>query len=240
MNRTKALFKIGGKILGDFENLKSTMSQLNSLFEENLIQKIIIIPGGGIFANFIRKVYTELKFTEEIAHFMGIISMNYNGLELSKLYPNLQVIVNFSKLKEMGDSISLFLPYDYLKENDILPHSWEVTSDSITLFLAKQLGLNECFLIKDVDGILDNNYKVIKQISASEFKEMKDLGKLYKENSNNEELKKSSTPIDPYVLTLVENYKISCIILNGSKNAIRISNYFKSSNNEEKVYTEIK
>lgn len=240
MISTKALFKIGGKILGDFENLKSTMSQLNSLFEEKLIQKIIIIPGGGIFANFIRKVYSELKFTEEIAHFMGIISMNYNGLELSKIYPNLQVIENFSKLKELSDSISLFLPYDYLKENDILPHSWDVTSDSITLFLAKELGLSECFLIKDVDGILDSNNKVIKQISASKIKEMKGLGKLYKVNSNIEDLKERTSPIDPYALTFIKKYKISCIILNGSKSKSRISNYFKSRNNEEKVYTEIK
>ena len=92
MNRTTALFKIGGKILGELESLKSTFSQLKHLFDENLIQKIIIIPGGGTFANFNRKVYSELKFTEEIAHFMGIISMNYNGLELGKIFPDLEVI----------------------------------------------------------------------------------------------------------------------------------------------------
>lgn len=240
MSRTTALFKIGGKILEDFENLNSTISQLTQIFEEKLIQKIILIPGGGTFANFIRKIYNELKFTEEIAHFMGIISMNYNGLELSKKYPDFQVIESYDKLKEIGNAICIFLPYEYLKENDKLPHSWDVTSDSITLFLAKELGLSECFLIKDVDGILNDKNDVIKEISASKFKEMKDLGQLVELKSNVGELKERTNPIDPFITTLIEKHKISCIILNGSKNKTRILNYFKSTSKEEKIYTKIK
>ncbi|MFX1363562.1 MAG: hypothetical protein ACFFCE_11130 [Promethearchaeota archaeon] len=239
MNYTTALFKIGGKILGEFENLKSTISQLKSLFEEKIIQKIIIIPGGGTFANFIRKVYTELKFTEEIAHFMGIISMNYNGLELSRNFPDIEVIENFSKLKKISNTISIFLPYEYFKEHDNLPHSWDVTSDSIAIHLAKELELSECYLIKDVEGILNDKNEIIKEISVSKFKEMKELGKFLKVKSNADELKERTRPIDAYALTLIEQYKISCIFLNGSKEKERILNYFKSTSNEEKLYTKI-
>jgi len=240
MNSKTALFKIGGKILEDFENLNSTISQLKQIFEENLVQKIILIPGGGTLANFIRKVYSELKFTEKIAHFLGIISMNYNGLELSKKYPDLRVIESFDKLKKIDNIICIFLPYEYLKETDTLPHSWDVTSDSITLFLAKELGLNECFLIKDVDGILNDKNDVIKEISVSKFKEMKDLGKLLELKSNIGELKERTNPIDTFIITLIEKYKIPCIILNGSKNMTRIFEYFKSASKVEKIYTKIK
>lgn len=240
MNHTVALFKIGGKILEDFDNLNSTLSQLSQILDKKLIQKIILIPGGGTLANFIRKVYGELKFTEEIAHFMGIISMNYNGLELSKKFPDLQVIESFEKLQETSNTFCIFLPYEYLKENNKLPHSWDVTSDSIALFLAKELGLSECFLIKDVDGILDDEENVIKEITASNFKKMKDLGKLLNMKSNIEELKERTNPIDPFIITLIEKYKISCIILNGCKNKTRIFNYFKSVSKEEKIYTKIK
>lgn len=239
MKHTTSIFKIGGKILEDFENLNSTISQLTQIFNESLIQKIILIPGGGSLANFIRKVYNELKFTEELAHWMGIISMNYNGLELSKKFPKLEVIEDFDKLKKISKSFCIFLPYQFLKENDKLPHSWDVTSDSITLFLAKELGLHECFLIKDVDGILNNKTQVIKEISASEFKKMRESRKLAEVKSNIEEIKKGSTPIDPYTITLINTYNISCIILNGSKNTVRILNYFKSTKPEEKLYTKI-
>ena len=240
MKYKTAVFKIGGKIFEDFENLKSTISQLKQLYDENLIDKIVLIPGGGSFANFIRKIYRELKFTEEIAHWMGIISMNYNGLELSKKFPDLQVIEKYDKLKEIRNTFCIFLPYEFLKENDKLPHSWDVTSDSITLFLTKELGLNECFLIKDVDGILNEKNEFIKEISASNFREIRELGELTEVESNLEDLKERSQPIDQYITTLIEKHRISCIILNGSKNKARILNYFKSASTEEKIFTKIK
>ncbi len=240
MTEKVVVFKIGGKILDDFENLKSTISQLNQLYDDNVFDKIIIIPGGGSFANFIRKIYSELKFTEEIAHWMGIISMNYNGLELSKKYPNLQIIENLNQLKENRKIFCILLPYEFIKENDELPHSWDVTSDSISLFIAKELELNECFLIKDVDGILDNKNQVIKKITTSKLKDLMKLKKISEPVSKNELLKKKTTPIDPYTTTLIDNYKISCIILNGTKNHTRILSYFKSAKPEDRIYSKIR
>ncbi|MFX0137882.1 MAG: hypothetical protein ACFFDN_29845 [Candidatus Hodarchaeota archaeon] len=233
------IFKIGGKILEDFENLNCTISQLTQIFNEGLIQKMILIPGGGSLANFTRKVYGELKFNEEIAHWMGIISMNYNGLELSKKFPNLEIIEDFDKLKRMSKFLCIFLPYQFLKENDKLPHSWDVTSDSITLFLAKALGLKECFLIKDVNGVINNKNQVIKEICASEFKKLKETKQIAKFKFDSEKLKEISKPIDPYLTHLIQLYKIPCVILNGSKNTDRILNYFKSTEPKEKLYTKI-
>ncbi|MFX0007708.1 MAG: hypothetical protein ACFFAV_13455, partial [Candidatus Hermodarchaeota archaeon] len=226
MNKKIAVFKVGGKILDNFEDLNSTISQLNQLYDDNVFDKIILIPGGGSFANFIRKIYSELKFTEEIAHWMGIISMNYNGLELNKKFPNLSVIEDFKELKEIKKIFCIFLPYEFLKENDKLPHSWNVSSDSISLFIAKELELNECFLIKDVDGILNNENKVIQEIPISKLKDIVKLQKSTEPISESELLKEKTTPIDLYTTTLVDKNKISCIILNGTKNTLRISNYF--------------
>ncbi|MFX1570521.1 MAG: hypothetical protein ACFFCV_19455 [Promethearchaeota archaeon] len=240
MSKNTALFKIGGKILDDFDNLSCTLSQLTQLFKEGLFKRIILIPGGGSFANFIRKAYSELKFTEEIAHWMGIISMNYNGLELNKKFPSLQITENFEKLKENNKMFCIFLPYEYIKDNDRLPHSWDVTSDSISLFIAKELNLEECYFIKDVDGIMDNKNNVIKEISASELRKMKEVGKLAQFKLDTRKIKERSTPIDPYATNLINTYKISCIILNGSQNTVRIINYFKSEKIEERIYTIIK
>ncbi|MFX0039293.1 MAG: hypothetical protein ACFFAB_08165 [Candidatus Heimdallarchaeota archaeon] len=239
MNEKIAVFKIGGKILEELDDLRSTISQLEQLYSENLINKIILIPGGGSFANFIRKIYSELKFTEEIAHWMGIISMNYNGLELSKKFPNLQITESYEQIKEKKSTLCIFLPYEFIKENDKLPHSWDVTSDSIALFIAKELELNECFLIKDVDGILNKENQVIKEISTSKFKDMRDSGDLAESLSKNESLKLKTTPIDPYTTSLIDKYNISCIILNGTRSSPRILNYFQSTKLEDKIYTKI-
>ncbi len=170
---------------------------------------------------------------------MGIISMNYNGLELHKKFPNLQVIETIERLKEKEKLFCIFLPYEFLKENDKLPHGWDVTSDSISLFIAKEIGLNESFLIKDIDGILDSENQVIKKISTSNLKEFINFKKVNEPLSESELLKQKTTPIDPYITTLIEKDKISCIILNGTKNSPRILHYFKSTKPEEKIYTKI-
>ena len=239
MSNSTALFKIGGKILDEFDNLSCTISQLTQLFKEGLFKRIILIPGGGSYANFIRKVYSELKFTEEIAHWMGIISMNYNGIELNKRFPSLQIVEDFETLKRKNKIFCIFLPYEFIKENDRLPHNWDVTSDSICLFIAKELELDQCYLIKNVDGIFNNENQIIKELSALEFKTMKEAGKLAEIDVNIEEIKKKSTPIDPFTITLIDSYKRSCIILNGSKNTTRILDYFKSERKEGRIYTKI-
>ena len=240
MTMNIAVFKIGGKILDNSNNLINTIAQLTQLFVDKAIKKIILIPGGGLLANFVRSIYREFKFNDDLAHWIAIYSMDYNGIELKRKFPHLKLCDNYEKLEQENRGMFIFLPYKYLKKHDELPHTWDVTSDSITLFLAKELGLSECFLIKDVDGILNDKNEVIKEIPVSKFKEMRELGKLFKIKSNVEELKERTNPIDPFVTTLIEKYNISCIILNGSKNKTRIFNYFKSASKEEKIYTKIK
>ena len=240
MNNKTAIFKIGGSVLEDFKELNSTISQLSNLFKKEIIQKIIIIPGGGSFVNFIRKIYNELKFTDELAHWMSIISMNYNGIELGKKFPKLEVFDNYNKLKEISRSFSIFLPYHFLKENDKLPHNWQVTSDSIVLYLAKKFGLKDCFLIKDVDGILNQKNQVIKETSTAEFRKLKESGKLFEFKSADDELKNQSRPIDSYLLTLIEKWNISCVILNGGSVNQRITDFFDPSKSlKKKIYTRI-
>ena len=241
MEYNSVIFKIGGKILEDTEDLDSTISQLTQLYDKGIIKRIILIPGGGSQANFVRKAYSELKLTEELGHWMAIISMDYNGIELGKKFPELHVIEDINKLKKLDRTLSIFLPYQFLKEIDILPHSWDVTSDSISLFLAKELEIPHCFLIKDIDGILNSENRVIKEITTSVFKKMKDSGKLSESKSVDGELKNQSRPIDSYLLSLIEKWNFRCVILNGKSNTRRILDYFdESKSNSEKIFSIIK
>ncbi|MFW9822828.1 MAG: hypothetical protein ACFFE4_07835 [Candidatus Thorarchaeota archaeon] len=241
MEYTGGIFKIGGKILENPEDLNSTISQLNQLYNKGQLQNIIIIPGGGSLANFIRTVYTELQFTEELGHWMGIISMNYNGIELGKKFPEIEIIEDINRLKKSDKFFCIFLPYRFFKENDKLPHSWDVTSDSITLFLTKELDISHCFLIKDIDGILNKENLLLKEITTSDYKKMKKSGDFSDFKTTELELKDQSTPVDSYLLTLVEKWKIPCVIINGKSNTHRIMEYFDSSiSNSNKIFTIIK
>ena len=79
-----AIFKIGGRILDNSKDLTTTVAQLTQLYEDQIIKKIILIPGGGTNVNLIRELYNEFQINDELAHWMAIYSMDYNGIVLNK------------------------------------------------------------------------------------------------------------------------------------------------------------
>ena len=239
MKYREAVFKIGGKILENSNNIRSTFSQLTQLYEEKILQKIIIIPGGGSFANFVRKIDEELELGADLAHWMAIYSMNCNGQTLIKNYPDLETINELKAFQNAKQMFCVFLPYNFLRKDDILPHNWDVTSDSIALYVANKLKLNHCFLIKNIDGIFNIEKELIKSVSTFEYNELKESNQLGKINKNFEILKKSK-PIDSYLLKLIEKYKTPCYILDGRPSNQRITEFFNTDISDEiKIYTKI-
>lgn len=234
-----AIFKISGQILDNSKNLINTLAQLTQLYEDHVIEKILIILGGGSLANFVREIYSEFKINDELAHWIAIYSMNYNGKILKKKFPHLGIIENLNNFKKEKRIFSVFFPYKEFKRTDPLPHNWNVTSDSIALFCAYKLGLEECFLIKAVDGILDKNDCVVKQLTTSEFRMLKNEGGLAKIYDNSPKLKEQTKPVDSYLTEFIDSYKVNSIILNGVSTDLRIITYFTSTNEESKIFSRI-
>jgi len=239
MKHKEAVFKIGGKILENSNNIKSTFSQLIQLYEEKILQKIIIIPGGGALANFVRSLDDALQIGDDLAHWSAIYSMNYNGKMLNRKYPVLESIEKLKTFQDAKQMFCIFLPYSFLREDDTLPHNWDVTSDSIALYVVNKLKLSQCFLIKNVDGIFNIDKKLIKSISTFKYNELRSSNQLANIIEDDSTIKKSK-PIDSYLLKLIENYKTPCYILNGGPNNQRIAEFFNSEiHDEKKVYTKI-
>ena len=233
------IVKIGGKILENKENLESTIAQFKHICENDIVQKIIIIPGGGTYANFVRKIDEKISIGDEFSHWMAIFAMNCNGIELSQKYNDIKYFDNLGELKKSNGRIVIFLPYDFINQRDELLHSWDVTSDSITVYIAHQLGLKECFLIKDIDGIISNKNKILRELTTSEYKNLRKASKFLTINENQEKIK-DSQPIDSYMVNLINKYNVNCIILNGRSNKKRIITFFdESENDNNRVYTKI-
>lgn len=234
------IVKIGGKILENKENLESTIAQFKYIYENDIVQKIIIIPGGGTYANFVRRIDEKISIGDELSHWMAIFAMNCNGIELSQKYNDIKYFDNLGELKKSNERIVIFLPYDFINQRDELPHSWSVTSDSITLYFAHQLGLKDCFLIKDIDGIISNKNEILRDLTTSEYKNLKNTDKILTINENQEKIKYSQ-PIDSYIINLINKYNVNCIILNGCSNMKRIITFFDESEDDSKrFYTKIK
>jgi len=239
------LVKLGGKILSNQKYLHSTLDQFETLlYQKKILKKVLLLPGGGNYANFVRKIDQKLSINEDLAHWSAILAMNWNGAELHDKVENSNLISKFSKLKKkLNDerilrNFLIFQPLDFLMETDELPHTWDVTSDSIALYLAYKLELNRCFLIKDIDGILDKNFKLVKNLTTQEYKQMKKEGELANFPKNSTFFKKSR-PIDKYSLGLIERYNLECILLNGLHLDKIILKFFIKSSEKDKIYTKI-
>jgi aspartokinase-like uncharacterized kinase len=228
MTRKYALFKSGGKILENEAYLENSISQLNSLYNNNNLDKIIIIPGGGTLANFVRNLDEKMVLGDEKSHWMAIHAMNFNGKKLASCYDHIETIEKIDAIKKKRRVFAIFLPYQYLKSKDILPHNWQVTSDSIALYIAHELNFDRVYLIKDVNGIIRKDNSCIQEISTLELKDLKTKDQLLKMDDDIL-TKKNSIPIDEYLPVLIDEYKIACIILNGAESAT-ITRFFLKNN----------
>ena len=240
------IVKVGGKILENQENIESTLSQFQSLLDNDKLQKVIIVPGGGSLADFVRSIDDNLNIGDDLAHWMAIYAMNHNGVNLCNKFTELKYINNYDELqtclkKESEKGMFVFLPYDFLSQEDQLPHSWEVTSDSITLYLAHKLKFKECYLIKDVDGIMideKGQEEVLKEMTTSDYVKLKNSNRLELVRLDANKFKKSQ-PVDSYLLFLIDKTNVACVILNGITSKSRILEYFDMKKTQNRTYTKI-
>ena len=150
MTESGAIFKIGGKLLEDEKSLRNIITQLKNLYDSKVFNKIVILSGGGSLANFVRLSDQNLELGPELSHWMAILAMDINGKLISHS-SKIEFTTNLKKIEQLKTIITVFLPYSFLREKDVLPHDWQVTSDSIALYLSHVMKFKTCYLIKDID-----------------------------------------------------------------------------------------
>lgn len=175
MNAT--VVKVGGSIASFPERLRSLCSKLSEISKKH---RLIVIPGGGEFADVVRNLDKMFFLSCSVTHKMAILSMDQYGLMLSDLTPNSVTIGKLEEIKSVLDSgrLPVFLPSKLFFDEDPLENSWNVTSDSIAAYIAYRLNVSRVLLVTDVDGIYTDDpktnpkAKLIKKISANELLDM--------------------------------------------------------------------
>ncbi len=146
--------KIGGSLM---HRAKGLIKEITD-YSHASGQRILIVPGGSVFADTVRKV----NASQEASHWMAILAMEQYGYYLG----------DGTRVKLIDDpgaveGVCILLPYNLLKKKDELPHTWDVTSDTIAAWVALKL---KARFIKatDVDGIYING-TLKEEIQASEI-----------------------------------------------------------------------
>ena len=137
--------KIGGSLLGSPE-----LERWLELFVKYSDGNIIIVPGGGIFANAVREAQNLTKISDACAHKLSVLAMDQFGLLLANLNPLLATAKTECEIDERTwqHRAIVWLPSHMVLSDDRIPQSWDVTSDSLAAWLAKKLNAKQLVLVK--------------------------------------------------------------------------------------------
>lgn len=169
-----AVVKVGGSLAAEPEKLRLLCAQLSEAFKTC---KLLLVPGGGEFADAVRSADRRFSLSPEVAHRMAILGMDQYGLLLSHFTPNCVPVSSFDAVTQTLDSgkLPIFLSADLMFSCDPLENSWDVTSDSIATYIATQLHAHKVVLVKSVDGIYNkdpikySDAQLLPKVSAREL-----------------------------------------------------------------------
>jgi aspartokinase-like uncharacterized kinase len=138
------------KIGGSLYNTPELKKWLSVLTKSSKHHKVIIVPGGGPFADTVRQAQQDMHISDSSAHHMAILAMAQYGLLLNALAPSSQLFYYPSSDDLTSVGLSIWIPTGNLVNNKAIPHQWNVTSDSLALWLAQQVNADQLCLIKRV------------------------------------------------------------------------------------------
>jgi aspartokinase-like uncharacterized kinase len=143
----EAVVKIGGSLLRDAERLHQVLDAVADARKESAL---LVVPGGGSFADTVRTMDRRIGLTDDAAHWMALLAMDqYAHLLHSRLPGATLVSTPAAVLAALSaGELPVLAPYRWLRDADPLPHSWDVTSDSIAAWIAGALGAPRLVLIK--------------------------------------------------------------------------------------------
>ena len=113
---------------------------------------IVVVPGGGAFAETVRREQKRHLFSDRAAHWMAILAMEQYALLLAD---RSSAIVPCRTIAEMraasaADLVPVWLPSTIALADSAVEASWTVTSDSLAARLARRLEAETLALVKSV------------------------------------------------------------------------------------------
>ena len=124
---------------------------------------LVIVPGGGPFADQVRSAQKGMGFSDAAAHAMAILAMDQFGhviVDSHERFSAARSIEEIEQASAVGE-IPVWLPSALATPAQDIPASWEITSDSLAAWLAGKLGAETLLLVKQSraftgdDGVAD-------------------------------------------------------------------------------------
>ncbi|MDQ3731000.1 MAG: amino acid kinase [Pseudomonadota bacterium] len=113
--------------------------------------EIVVVPGGGPFADQVRAAQIRWRFDDATGHRMAMLGMAQFGLMLAGLQTRLALASDEAAMTRAIDEgkVPVWIPTSDWPCFDP-PRNWSVTSDSLALWLVSRLGARGLILVKSV------------------------------------------------------------------------------------------
>jgi aspartokinase-like uncharacterized kinase len=111
---------------------------------------IVIVPGGGPFAEQVRRTQRKLGFGDGPAHRMALLAMEQFAVAMAGMEPRLSMASSPITIERalIRKEAVIWRPSIMALGRPDLPESWEVTSDSLACWLAEEICARRLVLVK--------------------------------------------------------------------------------------------
>ncbi len=147
---TPTVIKIGGGLLGVPGALEAVTSAVARMRGR---EPLVVVPGGGPFADAVREVDRARRVSPQTAHWMAILAMDQYAHLLAEHIAGSVVVEEPGAVaaRLAAGEIAILAPSRWMRAADPLPHSWDVTSDSVAVYVAVALDARRLVLVKPAE-----------------------------------------------------------------------------------------
>ena len=194
--RRPLVVKIGGGLLraGGLDGLRQACADVVELSRR---RRVLVVPGGGPFADAVRAVDAQVSLTDGIAHALALRAMDQLGLLLAPLLPAAEPLDRLVAPRVLG----ILVATKAFAGRAEIPESWAVTSDSLAVLAAGAIGADEAILLKPVAGVMarwPSDDPPLARLTSAELQALQDAG--------------GGRAVDPYLPDAVRRTGVAVVV----------------------------
>ncbi len=102
---------------------------------------VVIVPGGGPFADAVRRLQSDMHFDDAIAHRLAMLAMEQMAECMVSQQIGMKVARSIDEISDavMDGQIPIWAPLNMIGEDETIAADWSATSDSLAGRLAELL-----------------------------------------------------------------------------------------------------
>lgn len=145
--RGRLIIKVGGS-LAETGRLAGVLSLL-----AGARRPVIVVPGGGQFADKVRDLQNVLQLDDKSAHKLAMLGMH----QMAEIYfakePRFAPADSIEGIERVlaSGNVPVWLPFQMCQNDETIPADWTITSDGLAARLAERLGGLPVVLLKSAD-----------------------------------------------------------------------------------------